>query len=104
MENSAKSPGYVAKEGEKRTFKHYVHLPKDYDFIPISVESLGIWGESGLQFMLEVGKLIENKTQEKRSTPYLFQALCIAIQRGNALSVSGTIGENQEILEDVFYL
>ena len=24
MENSAKSPGYVAKEGEERKFKHYV--------------------------------------------------------------------------------
>ena len=103
VENSAKSPGYVAKEGEERKFKHYEHLANDYEFIPISVETFGTWGESGLKFIQEVGKLIENKTQEKRSTSFLFQAISIAIQRGNALAVSGTIGENHEILEEVFY-
>ena len=50
-----KSPGYVAKEGEERKFKHYEHLANDYDFIPISVETLGTLGESGLKFIQEVG-------------------------------------------------
>ena len=103
VESSAKSPGYVAKEGEERKFKHYENLVNDYEFILISVETFGTWGETGLKFIQEVGKLIENKTQEKRSTSFLFQAISIAIQRGNALAVSGTIGENHEILEEVFY-
>ena len=104
VEGSAKSPGYVAKEGEVRKFKHYENLVSDYIFIPISVETFGTWGESGLKFIKEVGKLIEKKTQEKRSTSFLFQAISIATQRGNALAVSGTIGENHEILEEIFYL
>ena len=104
VESFAKSPGYAAKEGEERNIKHYEHLSNDFDFIPISVETLGTWGESRLQFIQDVGKLIENKFQEKRSMSFLFQALSIAIQGGNSMAVTGTIGENQENLEGIFYL
>ena len=76
----------------------------DYDLIPISVETLGTWGELGLQFIQEVGKLIENKTHEKISTPFLFQALSIAIHRGNSIAVTGTIGDNHENPEEIIYL
>ena len=44
VENSAKSPGYVAKEGEERKFKHSEHLANEYEFIPISIETFGTWG------------------------------------------------------------
>ena len=38
-----------------------------------------------------MGKKICDLTGEKRSTSYLFQSISIAIQRGNAASVMGTI-------------
>ena len=76
----------------------------DYHFIPISVETFGTWGEIGLKFVKEVGSLIADKTHEKRSTTFLFQALSIALQRGNYLAVTGTLGETDTCLEEIFFL
>ena len=45
----------------------------------------------GLKLIKEVGKKNCDQTGEKRSTSYLFQSISIAIQRGNAASVMGTV-------------
>ena len=76
----------------------------DYHFIPISVETFGTWGEIGLKFVKEAGSLIAEKTKEKRSTCFLFQALSIGLQRGNYLALTGTLGETGACLEEIFSL
>ena len=65
VENSAKKAVNAVKNGEDRKIKHYDHLLNEFDFIPVSVETFGTWGEIGLEFVKEVGKLLEDKTQEK---------------------------------------
>ena len=40
---------------------------------------------------------------EKRSTSFLFQRLGIAVQRGNAASILGTLPSSSEI-EEIYYL
>ena len=57
-----------------------------------------------LKFVKEVGSLIAEKTKEKRSTCFLFQALSIALQRGNYLALTGTLGETDACLEEIFSL
>ena len=42
-------------------------------------------------------------TGERRSSFYLFQRISIAIQRGNAASVLGTVGSTSK-LDEIFYL
>ena len=51
--------------------------------------------------MKKIGKKVMEETGEKRSSFYLFQNISIAIQRGNASCVLGTI-PHSEGLEEIF--
>ena len=68
------------------------------------METLGTWGKLGLNFIEEVGKDIIDKTGERRSTNFLFQSISIAVQRGNAISILGTLKQEDRQLEEVFIL
>ena len=59
--------------------------------MPVACETLGSWAPMGLKFVKDIGKRISESTGEQRSTSYLFQAISIAVQRGNTASVAGTI-------------
>ena len=59
--------------------------------MPVACETMGSWAPTGRKFVKDIGNRIEEATGEKRSTNYLFQALSIAIQRGNAASIAGTV-------------
>ena len=67
------------------------------------METFGGWGPEGAAIIKSLGKMIQNRTGEKRSTFFLFQAISLAVQRGNAASVLDTarIGEN---LDEIYYL
>ena len=71
--------------------------------IPVAVETMGSWGQMGLKFIKDLGSKISDTTGEKRSASFLFQSLGMAIQRGNAASVTGTI-PNMKSLHELFYL
>ena len=73
----------------------------------IAVETLGALGEGVDQLFHELGRRITVITGEHHSTDFLFQRLSIAIQRGNAASVLGTVGLDSSVahnLDAVFYL
>ena len=50
-----------------------------------------------LKLIKEVGKKNCDLTNEKRSTSYLLQSISIAIQRGNAESVNGTVYNDRKL-------
>ena len=105
VSNSSKQPGYVAKEAEERKYKTYENLLDTHHFTPIAVETLGTWGDAGKDFINELGKKIKEQTGEKRAASYLFQSIGIAIQRGNAMSVLGTIRqEDSDSLQEIYLL
>ena len=56
-------------------------------FIPISIESTGIFGPRTESFVKDLGRRI---TRQSKATTYLRQRLLAAIHCGNALSVLGT--------------
>ena len=72
--------------------------------MPVAVETLGALGEEASNFVHELGGRIATVTGEKRSTEFLLQRLSVAIQRGNASSVMGTVdSETQSPNLDVIY-
>ena len=71
--------------------------------MPVAVETMGSWGQIGLKFVKDLGSRIADVTGEKQSTSLLFQSLSMAIQRGNAASISGTI-PNVKSLHELFLL
>ena len=101
---SSLEAGYVAKEAEKRKRNHYEHLEKDYNFVPICTETMGTWGAEGLKLLYEISKHTTEETGEKNATSHILQAIGVHIQRANAISISGTLPENSEILDEIYYL
>ena len=71
--------------------------------MPLAVETLGSFAPMGLQFIKDLGKRIIEVIGDKRSTMHLFQRLSIAIQRGNAASITGTL-PSASSLDEFYYL
>ena len=52
-------------------------------------------GEAAEEFVGELGRRLCKTTGESRSRKYLLQRIAIAMQRGNAAAVLGTMGKPQ---------
>ena len=100
---TSKKAGQAASIGEKAKENKYQELSEDYIFSPISVETLGPWGEQSMELLRDIGSRIAERTGDKRQTSYLFQRLSIAVQRGNAMSISSTL-PNSKKLDTLFDL
>ena len=100
VKKSAKQAGSAAETREELKTKKYKDLT-NYHFVPIAAETYGAWGPQGLRLLKEIGSKICDVTNEKCSTFYLLQRLSIAIQRGNAACILGSVPES-ESLDEVF--
>ena len=96
---SSKKPGAAAETREMEKTKKYHELAKDYHFVPIGIETYGSWGSEGLKLIKTIGAKMKEATGERKSTFFLTQSISMAIQRGNASCVLGTV-PHSEGLED----
>ena len=87
---------------EQRKFKKYEDLAAQGIFVPIAIETSGVWGKEGRHMIQKIGSKISNLTSEARSTYYLMQRISIAVQRGNVASILGTFPSGKE-LNEIFY-
>lgn len=85
------SPGAVANAAESLKVAKYRSLSALYRFVPIAVETLGALGDEALDFFRDLGQRIAAATAEPRSFQFLMQRLSVAIQRGNAACIVGTV-------------
>ena len=71
----------------------------------LKLETFGALGEESVHFVHEFGKKISVVTGEKRATEYFMQRLSVAVQRGNASCVLGTVdSKDSRNLDAVYYL
>ena len=104
LEANSKEAGNAAHKAENKKSRHYANLATSGLFImPVAVETLGSFAHMGLQFIKDLGKRIIEVIGDKRSTMHLFQRLSIAIQRGNAASLTGTL-PSASSLDEFYYL
>jgi len=61
------------------------------DFHPFAIETSGVWGESALALVMDIGHHTSAVTHDTRSTMFLRQRIYTAAQRGNAFCVLGTL-------------
>ena len=97
----SKKPGAAAelRQGQKKL--KYTELANDYWFVPVGLETYGSWGPEGHQLLKAIGNKVMAVTGEKRSTFYLSQNISIALMRGNASCVIGTMPQS-EGWEEIF--
>ena len=64
---------------------------------------MGSWAPDSLKFMKDLGSRTTEATSEKRAKSFLFQSLCMNLQRRNALFVMRTV-PHQRKLEEIYNL
>ena len=101
VKKCSKNVGAAAEDREKIKIDHYEELANNYLFVPIAVETFGTWGSHGYKLIKEIGKKVMEVTGERRSTFFLTQSISMAIQRGNASCVLGTLPPS-ESLDEIF--
>ena len=87
--------GVVANDAESRkSTKYSSSLSALYRFIPIAIDTLGVPGDEALSFFHDlklVSALQLPQLNHARSFQFLMQRLSVAIQRGNAACIIGTV-------------
>ena len=97
--NTSTTSGAAASHAASRKKEKYRDLNDTYLFVPVAVETLGSWDAEGLSFIKELGRRISGVTHDARETSFLLQRLSVAVQRGNAASVLGTLSADVSVTE-----
>ena len=92
LQRSSVEAGAAAAQAEIKKQAKYAALSIAHEFVPVAFETLGTWGLMGMKFVCELGQRISAITGDKRATVFLKQRLSLAVQRGNAAAVLGTLG------------
>jgi hypothetical protein len=87
--------GGAASHAATVKLQKYNSLLSTHLVVPLALETLGPINEEGLSFLKELGRRLSLSTNDPRETSFLFQRLSVAVQRGNAASVVGTLPSAQ---------
>ena len=86
--------GGAARQAASTKNTKYIDITSTHIFYPIAIKTAGSWNMQALDMIEEIGRRITEATEDPKETMYLFQRLCMAIQRGNALSFFNTFDKN----------
>ena len=103
VDRTSKKPCEAANLAEIRKRAKYQNLETNYIFYPVGIETFGAWGPSATKLIDEIGKKLFEVTREVKSTSYLKERISVAIQRGNAAALLGTI-PGDDALEELFFI
>ena len=90
---SSSAAGSAAERAEEQKRAKYSELTGsgNYMFFPVAMETLGTWGPSALALCCDIGGRLASGSGDARSHSFLQQRLSLAVQRGNAAAVVGTL-------------
>lgn len=103
LRGTAIKAGSAANSAEALKRRKYASIGSGCMFEPFGVETLGPWGESAHKVFKECSRRLVELTRDQRAGSYLAQRISIAIQRGNAASLLGTLPCDGD-LGQIFYL
>ena len=86
----------AANQAEQTKIKKYSYITSHayHCFTPVAAfETTGVCGPRSMSFLTDLGRRIMNTTGDKSSLAYMYllQKFSVAIHRGNAASVLGTL-------------
>ncbi|CAH2266868.1 jg8929 [Pararge aegeria aegeria] len=99
--------GAAASSAEQAKRRKYENLDSSFIFVPFRVETLGPWGPEARALFKELSKRVIESTGDPRAGSYLGQRISLAIQRGNAASILGTVprcGGFEDVLDFIYFL
>lgn len=85
-------PRAAAEEASKRKHGKYEKI-KSSNFIlkVLAFETLGPWCKESISFINDIGSALIKESGEPKAKFFLYQRISLAIQRGNAASIRGTL-------------
>jgi hypothetical protein len=86
-----KFPGAAARLAEEKKRKKYAFLQDRFLFVPVAVETLGVYSPEAKKFVEALGERLKAVTSEPRAGAFLKQRISLAIQRGNAAAILGSL-------------
>ena len=99
--------GAIAEQAEVRKRAKYADLQASHHFVPVAIETSGVFGQEALSFIRELGHRLRDsvKTGEPQSHFYLLQRVAVAVQRGNTAAVMGTCmrTDNDNVYDSSYY-
>ena len=91
VDDAARGVGNVATAAEARKMAKYSNLSGFHVFVQVAIETSGVLGPETGAFVKELGRCLRQVTGDELSYQHLLQRLSIAVQRGNAASVMGSV-------------
>ena len=76
----------AANKAAKDKIVKYGALSASHIFLPVAVETAGVWNKSAIELIQEIGRRISAVTVDSTEMVFLFQRLSIGLQRGNAVA------------------
>jgi hypothetical protein len=103
LDGCSRKSGSAALSAEKLKHGKYCTIKENHNFVAFSLETFGPWSPDAKELFKDISKFLLEKSGVSESPSYFQQRISIAIQRGNAASVLGTVAKSSG-LEEVFYL
>ena len=91
--HATKGARAVAALVEEKKKVKYLDLAKTHHFVAVAVETTGAMGTDALDFFADIGSRVRAISNEAQSHSFILQQVSVALQRNNAASVLGTIGD-----------
>jgi len=85
VDTAATGAGLVADQAADRKTVKYADLRAQYVFQPVSVENLGSFSSSTLDFLRDLDRRISHISGDDREVLFLFQRISVTIQRFNSV-------------------
>ena len=87
---ASREPGLVAKQTEQQKKTKYADLLTTHHFVPIGIETTGVFGPKTLSFFKELGRCLRARSSEPLSFSHLLQQIGVTILRCNTAAMVST--------------
>ena len=91
LSSTSSQAGSAASHAAEQKLQKYASLAATHLVIPVSLETFGAWNIESLDFIRELGRRASQATGDQRETAFLLQRISVAVQRGNAAAVRGSL-------------
>ncbi|XP_072937101.1 uncharacterized protein [Epargyreus clarus] len=96
LQASSSGAGAAATAAENAKRHKYVSLCNNYIFVAFGVETLGPWGPDAWQLYKQLSTRLVDVSGDPGAGTHFAQRIAIAIQRGNAASILGTLPKDSD--------
>jgi len=86
ISHAIREAGAVAQRAEHLQISKYAHLDSSHHFIPVAVETSGVFGLEALSFIKDLSRRLRQVTGEPTSLEYLLQRISVAVQHAGKCS------------------